>query len=312
MKIRKYSLDDVHEMYELFKDKEVTRYLYDNYDYYSMENTKTFISNENNNQEIHRAIVNDEDKYVGTVSLRYIDLEEGTAELTIVVKKDYHSKGYAWFAICEILNLAFKELNVRGVYWRIDANNKRAIRFFEKHGFNKLDADIPHKIKERHIKEKNSIWFAVLNGDDFENVALSRKEIVGCKIIKIKTIPTVEAGELSFFEANKDINFDIKRIYYISKVPEGSRRGFHAHKNFKQVLFCPYGKIQLVLDNGESREEITLCDPSIGIVIEKPIWREMLWMEKNSVLVVGASGYYDESDYLRDYTLFRNFIGNKC
>lgn len=311
MKIRKYSIDDSYEMYELFKDKEVTQYLHGIYDHYSLLDANTFISNEiRNSQEIHRAIVNDEDEYVGTVSLRHIDLEEGTAEIEIVVKREYHSKGYAWYAICEILKYAFKELNIRGIYWRVNADNKRAIRFFEKHGFNKLDGDIPQKIKERHRTENNLIWFAVLNGDDFENVALSRKEIAGCKIIKIKTVPTVEAGELSFFEAKKDIDFEIKRIYYISKVPEGSRRGFHAHRNLKQVLFCPYGKIQLILDNGKSREEITLCDPSIGIVIDKPVWREMLWLEKNSVLVVGASDYYDETDYLRDYSLFRKFIGN--
>ena len=309
MKIREYSLDDAPEMYKLFKDKAVTQCLHGNYDNYTIEDARNFITGGAiNNQEIHRAIVNDEDKYVGTVSLRHIDLEEGTAEIAIVIKREYQSKGYAWFAMCEILNYAFKKLNIRGVYWRINTDNKRAIRFFEKHGFNRLDGDIPQKIKDRHVTEKNLIWFAVLNGDDYENIALSRKEIAGCKIIKIKTIPTVEAGELSFFEANRDINFDIKRIYYISKVPEGARRGFHAHKKLKQVLFCPYGKIQLVLDNGKTREEITLNDPSIGIIIDKPVWREMVWMERNSVLVVGASDFYDETDYLRDYTMFRKFI----
>ena len=69
---------------------------------------------------------------------------------------------------------------------------------------------------------------------------------MACKVAHIKTIPTVDAGELSFFEANNDIPFDIKRIYYISKVPEGVRRGFHAHKELKQLLFCPYGRIQLI------------------------------------------------------------------
>ena len=139
---------------------------------------------------------------------------------------------------------------------------------------------------------------------------MARKSIAGCKIIRIKTIPTIEAGELSFFEANNDVNFDIKRIYYISKVPEGVRRGFHAHKELKQLLFCPYGKIQLILESNDIREEITLSDPSVGIVIDKPIWREMLWMEKNSVLVVAASEYYDVDDYIRDYDEFKEYVSS--
>ena len=132
--------------------------------------------------------------------------------------------------------------------------------------------------------------------------------MAGCRVVRIKTIPTIEAGELSFFEANQDINFEVKRVYYISKVPEGVRRGFHAHKELKQLLFCPYGKIQLILENKEIREEITLSDPSIGIIIDKPTWREMLWLEKDSVLVVAASDYYKVEDYIRDYSEFKKYV----
>lgn len=124
----------------------------------------------------------------------------------------------------------------------------------------------------------------------------------------IKTIPTVGAGELSFFEATHDVPFEFKRMYYISKVPEGTRRGFHAHKKLKQLLFCPYGRIQLVLENKHGREEIELSDPSIGVVIEEPTWREMLWLQKDSVLCVAASDYYEVEDYIRDYDVFRGLI----
>ena len=149
-------------------------------------------------------------------------------------------------------------------------------------------------------------WYSVLKGDVLDE----RTEIVGCKVIRIKTVPTVDAGELSFFEATRDIPFDVKRIYYISKVPEGVRRGFHAHKHLKQLLFCPYGRIQLVLENKNGREEIELSDPSIGVVIEESTWREMLWLQKDSVLCVAASDFYEPEDYIRDYEEFRGFIEN--
>ena len=86
------------------------------------------------------------------------------------------------------------------------------------------------------------------------------------------------------------------------------RRGFHAHKKLKQLLFCPYGKIQLILENKDSREEIELSDPSIGVIIDKTIWREMLWLEKDSVLCVAASDFYDVNDYIRNYIEFKEFV----
>ena len=78
-------------------------------------------------------------------------------------------------------------------------------------------------------------------------------------------------------------------------------------------MFCPYGKIQLILENNWGREEIELSDPSIGVVIEEPTWREMLWMQRDSVLCVAASDYYDVDDYIRNYDEFKKdyLNGNK-
>ena len=306
MKLRDLEVKDAPLMLEWMHDESVTEYLHGDYRRSCIIDAIHFIEVDSKvEDEIHKAVVNDEDEYVGTVSLRHIDKNDETAELAIVCHSRYFSKGYAWFAVVEMLKYAFNILNIRGVYWRINVDNKRAIRFFDKHGFSKPDEDIPLKILDRHSNENNLIWYVSLNGDDFENIALSRGTVAGCKVVKIKTIPTVEAGELSFFETTKDVPFEIKRMYYITKVPEGIRRGFHAHKALKQILFCPYGKIQLILENTNGREEIELSDPSVAVIIEEPTWREMLWMQKDSVLCVAASEYYDVNDYIRDYDKFR-------
>lgn len=130
----------------------------------------------------------------------------------------------------------------------------------------------------------------------------------GCTIIDIKTIAAENAGQLSFFEATHDIPFEIKRVYYISYVPKGAERGGHAHKKLKQLLFCPYGAVKMILDDGKTREEIVLDDASKGLVIDKPIWREMLWLKDDSVLCVAASDYYIVDDYIRDYDKFVKFM----
>ena len=90
----------------------------------------------------------------------------------------------------------------------------------------------------------------------------------------------------------------------------------HAMENgvaftLKQILFCPFGRIQLILENQRGREEIELSDPSVGVVIEEPTWREMLWLQKDSVLCVAASDYYDPMDYVRDHDEYRRMISNK-
>lgn len=127
------------------------------------------------------------------------------------------------------------------------------------------------------------------------------------EIISIKSITTEDMGSLAFFEANKDIDFEIKRIYYIFDVKKGIQRGGHAHKSLKQVLFCPYGSIKILLDDGYENNEIILETPTMGIVIQEGIWRDMIWNKDNSVLCVAASEYYDELDYIRDYKEFKQY-----
>lgn len=308
MRLRQLEKRDAPLMLEWMLDDSVTVGLHSNYSKKTIEDAEEFVKSSGlDATQEHCAIVSDEDEYEGTVSLRHIDGEASTAEFAIVVRKSAMSRGYAWFGMTEILRMAFEDYGLNSVYWRVATDNKRAIRFYEKHGFHIMD-DIPQEILNRHVGEKECIWYACLNGDDYLNVNLSKGEVAGCSVISIKTISTVGAGELSFFEANRDIGFDIKRIYYISKVPEGMRRGFHAHKELKQLLFCPYGAVQMVLDNGTVREEITLNDPSVGIIIDKPTWREMLWLQKDSVLCVAASDYYNAEDYIRDFDEFVCYV----
>ena len=127
------------------------------------------------------------------------------------------------------------------------------------------------------------------------------------KLLNIKTVETKEDGALSFFQCNDDVDFDIMRIYYIHSANEGVVRGKHAHKNLKQLLFCPFGSIQIILDDGITRTKIELNKPNLGLLIGPSIWREMKWIKRNSVLCVAASMKYDEQDYIRNYDDFLQY-----
>lgn len=294
-------MKDASKVFDNLQNPMIYEYLHDQDILQSIEEVEKLIRSYRNNNEMHLAITTDADEYMGTVSLKHI--EENSAELRIMVKPAAMGKGFAWIGMEGILEKAFSELNLNSVYWCVDRNNKRAIRFFDKHNFHEA-LDIPEGIIARYKDVNNLKWYSALRGDETS----TKENVAGCRIIHINTIPTVNAGELSFFEGNHELPFDIKRVYYISKVPEGVKRGFHAHMNLKQLLFCPYGRIQLILENEQGREEYELSDPSIAVLIDRPTWREMLWLQKDSVLCVVASDYYDPEDYIRDMTEFKNYL----
>ena len=117
-----------------------------------------------------------------------------------------------------------------------------------------------------------------------------------------------EYGNLVFGESDKGIPFSIERIYYIYGVSGTTRRGFHAHKNLKQVLLCVNGSCEILLDDGSSKEIIILNEPNKGISVEGVIWREMYNFTEGTVLLVLASDYYNEEDYIRNYDEFLMYI----
>ncbi|MGE6513587.1 GNAT family N-acetyltransferase [Lysinibacillus sphaericus] len=109
-----------------------------------------------------------------------------------------------------------------------------------------------------------------------------------------------ERGYLISLEAQRNIPFDIKRVYYIYGTNE-QPRGFHAHKELQQVLVCVKGSCKVLLDHGQKKEEYILEEPNQGLVINKWVWHEMYDFNEDCVLMVLASEYYDEEDYIRDY-----------
>lgn len=128
---------------------------------------------------------------------------------------------------------------------------------------------------------------------DFQSLGDSRGSLVALEIGMEKAVP-----------------FDIKRVYYIYETGEGVSRGFHAHRNLKQVAICVAGKCRMVLDNGETREETWMSSPTRGLLIESMVWREMHDFSRDCVLLVLASEHYDESDYIRNYEVFSELAGN--
>jgi dTDP-4-dehydrorhamnose 3,5-epimerase-like enzyme len=129
-------------------------------------------------------------------------------------------------------------------------------------------------------------------------------------LIKTVDFPPLgdERGSLVALEAHKTVPFDVKRVYYIFGTQSGVSRGFHAHRELQQVSVCVTGKCRMVLDDGQRREEIWLDSPTKGLLIGDLVWREMHDFSPDCVLLVLASDFYNEADYIRSYDEFKRIV----
>ncbi|WP_415062038.1 sugar 3,4-ketoisomerase [Bdellovibrio sp.] len=118
-------------------------------------------------------------------------------------------------------------------------------------------------------------------------------------------------GSLVAIEGARSLPFEIRRIYYIYGNTDCVRRGFHAHKNLKQVAIAVSGSCKFLLDNGSDKAVVELNSPDRGLLIEGHIWREMYDFTPDCVLLVLADQVFDESDYIRNYSEFLSFVSNK-
>ena len=129
------------------------------------------------------------------------------------------------------------------------------------------------------------------------------------KLIELAGISD-DRGLLVSIEANGTVPFEVKRVYYLTDLKSQYPRGFHAHKNLKQLAVCLKGSCRFVLDDGTAREEFFLTAPTQGLFISDMYWREMDSFSSDCVILVLASEHYDECDYIRDYDDFKRRAKN--
>lgn len=120
-----------------------------------------------------------------------------------------------------------------------------------------------------------------------------------------------DRGQLIALEEYNDIPFEIKRVYYMYDTKGGVRRGYHAHKSLEQILVCIHGTCKVLMDNGREKKIVPLEKPYEGLYIPNNIWREMYDFSQDAVLMVLASDYYKEEDYIRDYDAFLKMVNKK-
>ena len=120
-------------MLEWMHDPDVVKYMRRDFASQTIEDCLRFIQASNSEENLHLAVVNDEDEYMGTVSLKHIS--DGKAEFGITVRSCAMGKGYAQFGMQRIIEKGFSELGLHEIYWCVAAENSRALRFYDKNGY---------------------------------------------------------------------------------------------------------------------------------------------------------------------------------
>jgi hypothetical protein len=138
----------------------------------------------------------------------------------------------------------------------------------------------------------------------------NKSSVYDCVILPLSKIHN-RAGNITIVEGQRNIPFDVKRIYYLYDIPSGEDRGGHAHLELSQLIIAASGSFDILLNDGINKKIVTLNRPDYGLMVVPGIWREIMEFSSGGICLVLASHKYDESDYIRDFDNYANYVSTK-
>lgn len=139
--LRNLKKADAPLMLEWMHDGSVVEWMEADFASKTLADCERFIENSQTDEtNINKAIVDENDEYMGTVSLKHVDREAGHAEFAITVRKAAMGKGYSRQGMADIIKYGFEEVGLKQIYWYVKKVNERAVRFYDKNGYPRVDS----------------------------------------------------------------------------------------------------------------------------------------------------------------------------
>lgn len=162
---------------------------------------------------------------------------------------------------------------------------------------------IPEQI-QRTIKNISPDTICLIIASDSANEKINRGSLL--KEYSVSDCPVIKLPEIgrNINLTNKNLPFDMKRIFYISAIPAGEKRGMHAHKFCHEILIAANGSFDVELDDGVNKKTVTLDNPACGLHIPPGIWAVEKEYSQDVVCLVLASDKYDADNYINTYSDF--------
>jgi len=127
-----------------------------------------------------------------------------------------------------------------------------------------------------------------------------------CLVVNLQKIGD-RRGNLSIIEEQKQIPFDIKRVYYIYDVPGGERRGGHAYKENQEFIVALSGSFDVKLNDGKEERVFSLNRSYYGLYVPNGLWREMENFSTNSLALILSSTEFDDDDYIMEFDEYKKW-----
>ncbi|MEF9990270.1 MAG: GNAT family protein [Christensenellaceae bacterium] len=161
MRLRELQSKDAPFMLEWMHDADIGGQFKKNMTCISKKDVEAFICNSKETKnDVHFAVIDENDEYLGTISLKNINTEDKNAEYAISMRKKAMGTGAAKFATEQIIEYGFYKLGLERIYLNVLSDNKRAVRFYEKFGFCYEGEFKKHIMIDKELKDLK--WFAVL------------------------------------------------------------------------------------------------------------------------------------------------------
>jgi dTDP-4-dehydrorhamnose 3,5-epimerase-like enzyme len=129
--------------------------------------------------------------------------------------------------------------------------------------------------------------------------------------VKVMTIELIhlhmhgdDRGQLVALEQERNVPFEIRRVYYLFATRQDVHRGQHAHRRLNQLVVALHGSVTFLADEGHGPVEVVLDDPARGLLLGGMVWRDLYDFSEDCVLMVLADQLYDPDDYIVDYDEF--------
>lgn len=161
--LRKLEKKDAPLMIEWMHDPDVNCNFRADFAHMTLEQSQNFVEHSFDEESQNFAFVDENDEYMGTISLKHISPNDGNAEYAVVTRTCAQGTGLAQKATEEILAYAFQKLRLHRVYLNVLEENERANAFYRKCGFQYEGQSKEHLYIRGEYKNLN--WYGILAKD---------------------------------------------------------------------------------------------------------------------------------------------------
>lgn len=123
-----------------------------------------------------------------------------------------------------------------------------------------------------------------------------------CTLIDVPTF-TDERGAISVMD--KELPFEVKRVFWLHHIQEGKDRGAHALLEGMEIMIAVHGSFVVDLDDGVSKTRVLLDDATKGLIIRPGIWFRTHSYNDDGVALILADEEYSRDRYTYEYEVYK-------